>query len=114
MIYFLKKSFYILVLFFFLPYQATESQEKKVIKKIIIDSNSNKRLLNPSVENKNNPIKLIKPKSAADTESENKKIKEVQKAQDKKSYFIKDNWDLISQESCIFPSNYIETVYKIN
>ena len=36
------------------------------------------------------------------------------KAKDKKSYFIKDNWELISQESCIFPANYIETVYKIN
>lgn len=36
------------------------------------------------------------------------------KAQDKKSYFIKDNWDLVSQENCIFPSNYIETIYKIN
>ncbi len=35
-------------------------------------------------------------------------------AQDKKSYFIKDNWDLVSQENCIFPSNYIETIYKIN
>ena len=74
MICFLKKIFYILVLFFFLPYQATESQEKEVIKKIIIDSNSKKRLLNPSIESKNNTIKLIKPKSIADIESEKKKI----------------------------------------
>ena len=36
------------------------------------------------------------------------------KAQDKKSYFIKNNWDLVRQENCIFPSNYIETIYKIN
>lgn len=36
------------------------------------------------------------------------------KAQDKKSYFIKDNWKLISQENCVFPSNYIETIYEIN
>ncbi len=36
------------------------------------------------------------------------------KAKDKKSYFIKNNWELISQENCIFPSNYIETIYKIN
>lgn len=81
MAYFLKKSFYILVFFFFFLNQAAESQEKKVIKKIIIDSNSNKRLLNPSIENKNNTIKLIKPKSIADIESEEKKIENVQKAQ---------------------------------
>ena len=36
------------------------------------------------------------------------------KAKDRKSYFIKNKWELISQENCIFPSNYIETIYKIN
>ena len=84
MTYFLKKSFYILVLFSFLPNQAAESQEKKVIKKIIIDSNSNKRLLNPSIENKNNTIKLIKPKSIADIESEEKKIERRSKGSRRK------------------------------
>ncbi len=36
------------------------------------------------------------------------------KAKEKKSYFINDKWDLVSQQNCIFPSNYIETVYKID
>ena len=32
---------------------------------------------------------------------------------DKKSYQIKDSWELIFHENCIFPSNYYEFGYKV-
>ncbi len=34
-------------------------------------------------------------------------------AKDKKSYQIKDSWELIFHENCIFPSNYYEFGYKV-
>ena len=57
------------------------AQEKEIIKKIIIDPNQKKRLLIPSIENKNEKIKLIPPKSILDkkTEKEKKEIEAARK-----------------------------------
>ena len=59
-----------------------------MIKKIIIDPNSNKRLLIPSIENEDKKIKLIPPKSITDAESKkedlNKEINEARDAQEAK------------------------------
>ena len=34
-------------------------------------------------------------------------------AKDKKSYFIKDKWELLFEKNCIFPSNYYEFGYRV-
>ena len=34
-------------------------------------------------------------------------------ASDKKSYYIRQNWDEIFKDECVFPSNYFEFAYKI-
>ena len=49
------------------------AQEKEVIKKIIIDPNPKERLLIPSIQNENEKIKLIPPKSILDKKTEKKK-----------------------------------------
>ena len=64
--YFVKTSLSIILNFVFTFGKTLFSQEKDVIKKIIIDPNSNKRLLIPSIENKDEKIKLIPPKSIKD------------------------------------------------
>ena len=64
--YFVKTSLLIIPILFLLSVKTSFSQEKDVIKKIIIDPNSNKRLLIPSIENKDEKIKLIPPKSVTD------------------------------------------------
>ena len=61
--YFIKKSLIIILIFFLLPVKILFSEENEVIKKIIIGPEPKKRLLIPSIENKNEKIKLIPPKS---------------------------------------------------
>ena len=61
--YFIKKSIINILIFFLLPVKILFSEENEVIKKIIIGPEQKKRLLIPSIENKNEKIKLIPPKS---------------------------------------------------
>ena len=86
--YFVKTSLLIIPILFLLSVKTSFSQEKDVIKKIIIDPNSNKRLLIPSIENNDEKIKLIPPKSVKKSESKeedlDKEIKAIRKAQEKK------------------------------
>ena len=85
---FLKKCFLSVVILFLLPIKTIFSQEQEVIKKIIIESNQKKRLLIPSIENKNEKIKLIPPKSITDLEikkkEQQKEIEAVRKIQEEK------------------------------
>ena len=86
--YFVKTSLLIIPILFLLSVTTSFSQEKDVIKKIIIDPNSNKRLLIPSIENNDEKIKLIPPKSVKESESKkddlDKEIKAIRDAQEKK------------------------------
>ena len=86
--YFLKTSLFTILILFLFQIKTLFSQEKDVIKKIIIDPNSNKRLLIPSIENEDKKIKLIPPKSITDAESKkedlNKEINEARDAQEAK------------------------------
>ena len=86
--YFFKTSLLVIPILFLLSIKTSFSQEKDVIKKIIIDPNSNKRLLIPSIENNDEKIKLIPPKSVTESESKkkdlDKEIKAIRKAQEEK------------------------------
>jgi len=76
--YFLKTSLFTILVLFLFQIKTLFSQEKDVIKKIIIDPNSNKRLLIPSIENEDKKIKLIPPKSITDAESKKEDLKKAQ------------------------------------
>ena len=65
----LKHRYSIIPILFLLSVTTSFSQEKDVIKKIIIDPNSNKRLLIPSIESNDEKIKLIPPKSVKESGS---------------------------------------------
>ena len=80
---FFKKSLLTLVVLFLLPVKIMFAQEKEVIKKIILDPNPKERLLIPSIQNENEKIKLIPPKSILDkkTEKEKKEIEAARKIQ---------------------------------
>ena len=67
---FFKKSLLSFVVLFLLPVKIMFAQEKEVIKKIIIDPNPKERLLIPSIQNENEKIKLIPPKSILDKKTE--------------------------------------------
>ena len=78
-IYFKKSLLTILALL--IPAKILFSQEQDAIKKIIIDANQNKRLLIPSIENDNEKIQLIPPKSISESETKKKDIeKEIEAA----------------------------------
>ena len=86
--YFVKTSLSIIPILFLLSVTTSFSQEKDVIKKIIIDPSSNKRLLIPSIESNDEKIKLIPPKSVKESGSKeddlDKEIKAIRKAQEEK------------------------------
>ena len=83
--YFIKKSIIIILIFFLLPVKILFSEENEVIKKIIISPEPKKRLLIPSIENKNEKIKLIPPKSIKKSKEDlDKEINDARKAQEEK------------------------------
>ena len=88
-----KKSF-LTILVLFLPAKILFSQEQDSIKKIIIDTNQNKRLLIPSIENENEKIQLIPPKSMSDSETKKndieKEIEAARKVQEEKRKAIEE------------------------
>ena len=84
---FLKTLLVITLLLFLFTEKTTFAQDKEVIKKIIIDPNPKERLLIPSIEKKNEKIKLIPPKSISDEtkkESLKEEIEAARKIQDEK------------------------------
>ena len=88
---FFKKSLLSFVVLFLLPVKIMFAQEKEVIKKIIIDPNPKERLLIPSIQNENEKIKLIPPKSILDkkTEKEKKRLRLLEKFKNKKEKHLK-------------------------
>ena len=43
----------------------------------------------------------------------NVNFKNYLSALDKESYYIRQNWNKIFKDECVFPSNYFEFAYKI-
>ena len=78
-----KKSLITFIILFLLPIKTIFSQEKEIIKKIIIDPSQKQRLLIPSIDNKNEKIKLIPPKSISESAKE-KEIEAARKIQEEK------------------------------
>ena len=91
---YLKKSFLTILVLFLIPAKILFSQEQDSIKKIIIDTNQNKRLLIPSIENENEKIQLIPPKSMSDSETKKndieKEIEAARKVQEEKRKAIEE------------------------